>query len=147
RWRAWTGELNWNPEHPEKSAISVTIDAAKVDSGVDVFDGHLKSDKFFDAANYPTITFKSTSVQPKGPNKGVIVGDLTIRGVTVPASLDVTFNKAAFEQRGNIHKIGFSGKSVVKRSSWGLDAAIPFVGDEVTITIEAEFLGPKTAPQ
>lgn len=145
RWRAWDAELNWNADNPEKSTIAVTINTDKVDSGVDVFDGHLKSDKFFDAAKYPTITFKSTSVKKTGPDKGVIVGDLTIKGVTAPATLNVTFNKAAFEQRGNIHKIGFSAKGVAKRSTWGLDLALPFVGDDVTIVVEAEFMGPKAA--
>ena len=140
RWREWTGKLKWNATKPEQSFIQVDIDASKVDSGVDAFDGHLKGEKFFDVAKHPTITFVSTSLKQKGPNTGTVTGNLTIKGVTKPATLDVTLNKAALEQRGNVHKIGFSGKGVVKRSDWGLDAAVPFVSDEVTITVEAEFV-------
>ncbi|NWG70677.1 MAG: YceI family protein [Parvularculaceae bacterium] len=145
RWRDWTGELTWNAEQPDKSSVKVTIDAAKIDTGFDVFDGHMKGEKFFDVAQHPTITFASTSVKQKGANRGVIVGDLTIKGVTKPVTLDVTFNKGAFEERAKAPKLGFSGKAVLKRSDWGLDAAIPFVGDEVTVVIEAEFYGPPTA--
>lgn len=147
RWRDWTGEIAWNADKPEKSSVAITIDATKVDSGVDIFDEHLRGEKFFDTAKHPTITFKSTSVKKTGPNKGTITGDLTIKGVTKPVTLDAAFNKAAFDQRGQAHKIGFSGKGVVKRSDWGLGAAVPFVGDEVTIIVEAEFLGPKKAGQ
>jgi polyisoprenoid-binding protein YceI len=142
RWREWTGELNWNAEAPEKSSVKVTIDAAKVDSGVDVFDEHLRGEKFFDTAKYPTITFVSTSNKSLGKNKGQMSGDLTIKGVTKPVTLDVTLNKAAFEQRGGAYKVGFSGKTRIKRSDFGLDVAVPFVGDLVTLTVEAEFMGP-----
>lgn len=145
RWREWTGELNWNAEQPEKSTVSVTIDAAKVDSGVDVFDGHLKGEKFFDTAKHPTIAFASTSFKKKGPNTGAMTGDLTIKGVKKPVTLDVTINKAGFEQRGNIYKVGFSARGLVKRSDWGMDFAVPIVGDEVTIIIEAEWQAPAAA--
>lgn len=144
RWRDWTGELNWNAESPEKSSVNVAIDATKIDTGFEVFDGHMKSEKFFDVANHPAITFASTSVKQKGANKGLITGDLTIKGVTKPVTLDVTFNKGAFEERAKAPKLGFSGKTTLKRSDWGLDAAIPFVGDEVTVIVEAEFYGPPT---
>lgn len=146
RWRDWTAELNWNAEQPDKSSVKVTIDAAKIDTGFDVFDGHMKSEKWFDVAKHPTITFASTAVKRKGDNKGVIVGDLTIKGLTKPVTLDVTFNKGAFEERAKAPKLGFSGKAVLQRSDWGLDALIPFVGDEVTVIIEAEFYGPPAAP-
>lgn len=139
RWRDWTGELKWDPADPEKSSVSVVINADKVDSGVDIFDGHLRGEKFFDTANHPTIAFKSTSLKRKGPNSGVMTGDLTIKTVTKPVTLDVVINKAAYSAQQKTSKVGFSAKGVVKRTDWGLDVAVPFVGDEVTITIEAEF--------
>jgi polyisoprenoid-binding protein YceI len=142
RWREWSGEINWNPAEPEKSTVNVTIDVNKVDSGVDLFDEHLKGDKLFDAAKHPKITFKSTSLKRRTANAGTMTGDLTIKGVTKPVTLDVTLNKAAFEQRGNLNKLGFSAKGVVKRTDFGMDYAVPFVGDEVTIVIEAEFQAP-----
>ncbi len=145
RWRDWTGELDWNAENPEASSIVVTINADKVDSGVDEFDGHLRGENFFNTASNPTIMFKSASLSRTGTNTGKMAGDLTIKGVTKPLTLDVTINKAAFEERGNMYKLGFSGKGVVNRSEFGMDYAIPFVSDEVTIIVEAEFLSPKAS--
>lgn len=139
RWRDWEGELDWNAENPEQSSVSVTIDAASIDTGVDAFDGHLKGDTFFDVENHPQITFVSTDVETTGEKTGVITGDLTIKGVTKPVALDTTFNNAGFMQRGNLHKIGFSAKTTVKRSDFGVDAFAPAVSDEVEILIEVEF--------
>lgn len=137
RWREWTATLNWNAETPEASSVSVSIDATSIDSGVDVFDGHLQGERFFDTANFPEITFETTSVERTGEATGVIHGDLTIKGVTKAVALDVVFNKATTDENGS--KIGFSGKTQVKRSDWGVDFLAPAVSDEVDIIIEAEF--------
>ncbi len=143
RWRSWTGDLNWNPSDPGKSSISVVIDAASIDSGVDRFDDHLKSADFFDVANHPQITFNSTGVTINGPATARVFGDLTIKGVTKPATLDVTINRAADDDFAKGYKLGFSGKTVVKRSDFGVDKYVPFVGDDVTVIVEAEFVLPK----
>lgn len=145
RWREWTADLNWNAENPEASTIAVRINADKVDSGVDEFDGHLRGENFFDTANYPEITFNSTSLVRTGDNTGKMTGDLTIKDVTKPVTLDVTINKAAFEERAGAYKLGFSGKGTITRSEFGLDYAVPFVDDQVNLIIEAEFLSPKAA--
>ncbi len=120
RWREWTGTLNWDAEAPENSSVNIIIDATSVDSGVDVFDGHLNGDKFFDTANNKEITFVSTGVTKTGANTGKITGDLTIKGITKPVTLDAVFNKGAYEERGNQYKLGFSGKASVKRTDFGL---------------------------
>lgn len=139
RWRDWDATLNWNAENPENSSVSVTIDASSVDSGVDVFDGHLKGKNFFDTDNHPEITFASTALTKTGPNAGTMTGDLTIKGVTKPVMMNVTLNKGAYEERGNKYKLGFSASGTVNRSDFGLDYAVPAVGDEVVISVEAEF--------
>lgn len=139
RWRDWEGVLEWNPENPEQSSINVVIDAESIDSGVDEFDDHLRSADFFDVANYPEIAFESASVTRTGPNTGKVTGDLTIKGVTKPVTLDVSFNKADALQNGG-HKLGFSAKTTVKRSDFGVDRYVPFVGDEVDVLIEAELI-------
>ena len=139
RWRDWEGTLDWNAENPEASSVNVVIDVASVDTGVDDFDDHLRGSDFFDVDNHPQITFVSTGVEKTGDNTGRITGDLTIKGNTRPVVLDTTFNKAGFQQRGNLHKIGFSATTQVKRSDFGVDAFTPFVGDEVDIVIEVEF--------
>ncbi|MEO1240785.1 MAG: YceI family protein [Pseudomonadota bacterium] len=142
RWRDWTGTLNWNAEDPAASSVNVTINAESIDTGVDVFDGHLKDDRFFDVANHPEITFVSTSVEKTGDNTGEITGDLTIKGTTKPVTLDVVFNKGEYDQRNSRYKLGFSGKTTVKRSDYGVDLFAPVVSDEVDIIIETEFLMP-----
>jgi polyisoprenoid-binding protein YceI len=148
RWRSWSGELNWNPASPDQSSIVVDIDATSADSGVADLDDHLKSADFFDVANHPKITFQSTSAALSGGAAGTVVGDLTIKGVTKPVTLDVTINKAASDDFAKAYKLGFSAKGVVKRSDYGVDKYVPFVGDDVTVVIEAEFVMPKPeAPQ
>ncbi len=146
RWRTWSGELNWNPQAPDQSTVTATIDAASADSGVDRFDEHLVSPDFFDAAAYPQITFKSTSVALTGAGTGTVTGDLTIKNVTKPVTLDVAINRAADDGFAKAYKLGFSAKGQVKRSDFGVDKYTPFVGDDVTVVIEAEFVMPKEAP-
>ncbi len=142
RWRDWDATLEWNAENPGDSSISVVIDAASADSGVDEFDGHLKSDRFFDTESHPEITFVSTELTVTGDKAGTMTGDLTIMDVTKPVTLDVVFNNAGFSERDGIYKLGFSAKTSVNRSDFGLDYAVPYVSDKVDITIEAEFIMP-----
>ncbi len=139
RWREWDATLEWNAEDPTASKVEVTIDANSIDSGVDVFDGHLRGERFFDVENHPTITFVSTALEQTGDNTGTLTGDLTIKGNTKPVTLDVAFNKGAYEDRGKVYKLGFSAKGVVKRSDFGVDAFTPVVSDDVNLTIEVEF--------
>lgn len=139
RWRDWDATLDWNAEKPEQSSVSVTIDAASIDTGVDIFDDHMEGERFFDTANHPEITFVSTEIKRTGDFTGTIIGDLTIKGATHSVTLDTVFNKGDFVQRGNLHKLGFSAKTTVKRSDFGVDAFAPAVSDEVDIVIEVEF--------
>lgn len=137
RWREWEATLDWNAEMPEASSVSVVIDASSIDSGVDVFDGHLRGERFFDTENYPQITFQSTNVERTSENAGVITGDLTIKGVTKSVALATVFNKASTGENGT--KIGFSATTQVKRSDFGVDFLAPAVSDEIDIIIEVEF--------
>ncbi|MEM9014142.1 MAG: YceI family protein [Pseudomonadota bacterium] len=139
RWRSWDATLNWNPDAPEESAIEVTIDTSSIDTGVDKFDDHMRNADLFDVEKFPEITFTSTGLERTGPNTGVLTGDLTILGVTKAIDVDMKINKAAYNQRGESHKLGFSGRATLNRSDFGVDYAVPFVGDKVKIIIEAEF--------
>lgn len=145
RWRSWDADLDWNAEDPEKSSVSVVIDATSIDTGVDVFDGHLRGERFFNVETHPTITFDSTELVRTGPATGKMTGDLSIKGITKPVTLDVTFKKAAFNQRANGAKIGFSARGSLLRSEFDLGLAVPIVGDEVSIIIEVEFDEEKAA--
>jgi len=142
RWGDWDANLNWDADNPENSTLDVTIDASSVDTGVADFNDHLNSPDFFDTADYPQIIFNSTALEVTGPESGILTGDLTIKDTTLPVTMDVTINKAGFEERGNVYKLGFSGRTTVLRSDFGLDAYVPNVSDEVDVIVEAEFEKP-----
>jgi polyisoprenoid-binding protein YceI len=80
--RDYSGEIFYDPEHPERSRVSMTVQAASIDTRVEGRDKVLRSDDFFDVAGYPTLTFKSTSVSARPGDMLDVTGDLTIRGVT-----------------------------------------------------------------
>lgn len=101
----WDADLSLDAANPSASKIALTIDAASINTRVDMRDTHLRSPDFFDVAKFPTITFTSVSVTPAGANKYTIVGDLTMKGVTkrisVPASV-VFYEKGAGRFRGTL---------------------------------------------
>lgn len=130
--------ITLNPEDMTASSVMVDIDPASIDSGVAKFDDHLKSADMFDVATYPDITFVSTSLTQVTPMTGMLVGDLTMKGITKPVTLDVTFNKAG-ENRDGQPTIGFSATGKLTRSDWNLGYGVPVVGDEVELMIETEF--------
>ncbi len=139
RWRNWDAVLDWNGEDPTQSSVSVRIQAADIDSGVDAFDAHLTSADMFEAEAFPEITFVSTQITKNDDRTGVVTGDLTMKGQTHPVSLDVVFNKAGEGREPGTYIIGFSGRTKILRSQWGIGYAVPFVGDEVDIIVEVEF--------
>src|SRR5512135_644304 len=89
RFTKWDGLLELDPEDPTRSRIEVTIDAASIDTQEAKRDAHLRSADFLDVENFPTLTFKATKITKKGDDRFELVGDLTIRGVTRPVTLDV----------------------------------------------------------
>lgn len=136
--RSFDVALDLDNEDIANSSVDVTIDATSIDSRVDVFDGHLNGPNFFDTANHPTITFKSTSFEAGEEDKFKIVGDLTIKGVTKPVTLDATLKKAANHPMKKTPTIGVTASATVSRSDWGLSRAVPNVGDEISIHISVE---------
>lgn len=90
----FTADLTLDAAKIENSRVNVTMDASSLDSGVEEFDGHLYGEKFFNVAKFPSITFASTSVKDNGDGTLAITGDLTVKGVTKPVTLDATLNKA-----------------------------------------------------
>jgi polyisoprenoid-binding protein YceI len=136
--RSFSTNLTLDNENPEKSSVAVTIDATSIDSRVEVFNGHLNGENFFDTANNPEISFNSTSITSTGDDTYDVVGDLTIKGVTKPVTLETTINKAANHPMRKVPTVGISGSATLSRSDWGLDRAVPNVGDEITIHVTAE---------
>jgi polyisoprenoid-binding protein YceI len=105
-------------DDPNASSLEVTLDTASVTTGNPDRDGHLKSADFFDVEAHPTITFKSTAVEWKG-NEGTVTGDLTVRGVTKPITLDVELSGVVTDPWGGDRAV-FSARGEVNREDWGL---------------------------
>ncbi|MCF8470323.1 MAG: YceI family protein [Parvibaculum sp.] len=137
------GTLEAVPTAPERSSLSVTIDAASIDTNVAELDEMLKGPDMFDAAAHPEITFMSTGLKRMGPAAGEMTGDLTIAGTIKPVTLDVTFNGAAPDPLTGDDTLGFSATGAFERSQWGLSSWWPAVGNEVEVHIEAEFIKPR----
>ena len=135
-----SGSAQYDPADPSKTAVDVTIDAASVDTRVSMRDDDLRSPNYFDVAKYPTITFKSKSVQAAGNGKLKLVGDLTIHGVTKEVALDVDGPSAPVtDPKGNSH-IGASASTTVNRKDFGVGGSSPMVGEDITITIDVELV-------
>jgi polyisoprenoid-binding protein YceI len=131
-------KLVLDPQDWSKSSVDVTIPVDSVDSGVAKLDEHLKGADFFDAAKFPTITFKSTKVEQAGDGALKVSGDLTIHGVTKPAVLDVTINKVGTHPMAGGEAAGFDAKTTIKRSDFGVGKYAPNVSDEIRIAITTE---------
>lgn len=148
--------LNFDAENPARSSVRAVIDANSVRTefpGAMNFDGELAGPNWLNAAAHPQIIFASTGVTLTGPNTGRMTGDLTLRGVTRPVTLDVTFNRgfARHPFGPSLALLGFSARGNIRRSEFGVNALLPAqpgglgVGDEVEIIIETEFTRPVAA--
>lgn len=140
--RTFSGVVKLDDADVTKSTVEATIDVNSLDSHVADRDAHLKSPDFFDAAKFPTITFKSTKVAKAGKDGLKVTGDLTLHGVTRPVTLDV---KASPEVKGMYGETrrGFAATTKIDRKDFGLTwnklvEAGPAVGDEVTIALDLE---------
>jgi polyisoprenoid-binding protein YceI len=137
------GSITYDPAKPAASKVEVTIPLDGLDSHVGNFDEHLKSADFFDAAKFPTITFKSTKVEAAGDKKLKVTGDLTVHGVTKPAVLDVNINKIGEQPMAKRAAAGFDASTTLKRSDFGIGKYVPNVSDEIKIHITTEAIVPK----
>jgi len=134
-----------------QSSVNVNIDVSTVDTREPNRDKDLKSDHFFDVAHFPTMTFKSTKVEEAGTGKLKITGDLTIRGVTKSVVLDVDGPTAPVKDLQGNQRAAVSATTKINRRDFGvkwnanMDNGGVVVGDEVSITIDAEMI--KQAPK
>ena len=132
-----------------KSSVDVTIDVSTVDTRTPDRDKDLKSDKFFDVAKYPTMTFKSTKVEQAGAGKLKVTGDLTIRGTTKSVVLDVDGPTAPVKDPWGNQRSAVTATTKINRQDYGvkwnatMDNGGVVVGDEVSITIDAEMVQKK----
>lgn len=133
-------QLNLDVRNPSASTLTATVPLTDVSPGDDKLKGHLQTADFFDTANHPVATFvsRSVTVDADDANEATVVGDLTLRGVTRPVTIEVQFNQAGTAM--GAYKAGFDGEATIKRSEFGINYALPAVSDEVKLHIEGEFV-------
>jgi polyisoprenoid-binding protein YceI len=140
RFGAVSGDLNFNPQAPERSSVNITIQMNSVSVPSDKLNAELCSASTFNCAQFPTATFKSTRLSRSGTT-GEITGNLTLAGVTKPVTLRVTFHGGVKRQDTGAYMLGFSATTTIKRSDFGLTKMgwTGFAADDVSLLIEAEF--------
>jgi polyisoprenoid-binding protein YceI len=143
------GTAHLDAADPTKSSASVSIVVASVDTRQPQRDDHLRTNDFFDAATYPKITFVSTSVEKLDEETFRMAGDLTIKDVTKPVSVDFEYSGSATDPYGN-QRVGFEGSTVINRKDFGVNfnAVLETGGVMVSekITLEFEISAIKTQP-
>ena len=152
RFEKFSGTVNFDEANPAKTTVDVQIEAASVNTKEAQRDGHLKSPDFFDAANYPYLTFKSKRVNVVDSQHAKLVGELTIRNVTKEVTLDVEYSGQAKSPWGTT-SAGFSAQAKINREDWGLtwnqalETGGVLVGKDITISIDVEIVKqPEAAP-
>src|SRR5687768_12906004 len=131
-----TGTIVWDDNDPSKSRVEVTVKTAKVDTANKKRHDHLRSPDFFNAAQFPTLTFKSKSVTKKTEGEYEVAGDLTVHGVTKPITVTVKKVGEADTQMG--HRAGWETSFTIKRSDFGMNFMPGGIGDDVTLNVAIE---------
>ena len=135
------GSGYFDADQPANSHLELVIKAASIDTRNADRDGHLRGNDFFAMDEYPKITFRSTSVEQTGDAEYRVTGDLTIKGITKPVSVDFDYTGAAVDPLGN-QRIGLEGKTTINRKDWGvnwnaaLEAGGVLVSEKVTLEFE-----------
>jgi polyisoprenoid-binding protein YceI len=141
-----TGTVVWDAADPAKSKVEATIDVAGINTRDEKRDAHLRSADFFDVAQFPTMTFVSKKVEPAGPGKLKVTGDLTMRGVTKTVVLDVEGPAEGLKSPNGSIRSGAVATTKLNRQDFGvkwsrtLDTGGVAVGDEVSVTIDIEMV-------
>lgn len=133
-----SGSLVLDEAAPANSKVTVEIDPASIVTGLPKFDEHLKSKDFFNVVQFPKASFVSDKVEVTGKDTAKVTGNLTLLGVTKPVVLDVKLNKIGENPFSKVKTAGFSAKTTIKRSEFGMNYGIPAVSDDVVLSIESE---------
>lgn len=140
RFSQFSGGIDLDREHPEKSSVSAAIQVKSIDTRIAKRDQHLRSAEFFDAAKFPEITFKSRSVKRTGPESAAIAGDFTMHGVTRPITLQAKLLAPASDRtttRWQVSTRPLSRREFALRFSRTLES-VSMISDTVTVNIEIE---------
>jgi len=136
------GRIVYDADNVAASSVEASIPLAGLDAYVPAFNEHLRSADFFEAETFPTVTFKSTTVEAAGVNQLKVTGDLTIKGITRPTVLDVTINGFGVHPMSKRPTAGFDAVATIKRSDFGMGAYVPNVSDEIQLRITTEAPAP-----
>jgi polyisoprenoid-binding protein YceI len=136
----FTGHAHVDTQNPANSKVEVTIEAGSIETGNADRNGHLVSPDFFDVENYPQLSFVSTEVERADETTWVITGDLTIKGVTKPVTIEFEQTGSARDPFGNL-RVGFEGSTTINRKDWGLtwNAALETGGVLVSERVKLDF--------
>src|SRR5271170_7717171 len=133
-----SGTVLYDANDLGKSSIQTTIEAASVDTRVEMRDNDLRSPNYLDAQKYPTITFKSKKVEAAGAGKLKVTGDLTVHGVTKEVVLDVDGPSPAIKDPWGNQRMGATASTKINRMDFGVAGAPGMVGDDISITLDLE---------
>jgi polyisoprenoid-binding protein YceI len=145
-----TGTINYDGKDLKKANVEASIDVNTINTREEKRDGHLKSADFFDSAKFPSITFKSTKIEPSSADKFKMTGELTIHGVSKEVVLDGEITKAIKDMQGN-PRMGATATAKLNRKDFGLkfdkklDDGNAIVGDDVNVKLDLELTQPKVA--
>jgi polyisoprenoid-binding protein YceI len=137
RFNEMSGTVRHNAADPAKSSIEFTVPAASIDTANEDRDKHLRGPDFFNAAEFPALTFKSTKVEKKSDDEYEVTGDFTVRGVTKPVTFVFGVGGTGPGLQGE-ERFGGAAEFTVKRSDFGIDYLPQALGDEVGVTVSVE---------
>jgi polyisoprenoid-binding protein YceI len=147
QFKNFSGTVELDEQHPERSRVEVTIDPTSIDTGDERRDGHLRTADFFEVEKHPEIRFVSTHVERASDDEYRVTGALSMRGVTRPVTLDVTLEGQSRDMQGQ-RRAGFSLHGAINRKDYGLTWNVALeqggvlVGDKVQLVIDAEVFEP-----
>jgi polyisoprenoid-binding protein YceI len=129
------GKLSFPPQAPERGTVSIHIAPGSIQTDSPARDEHLRTADFFDVAKFPAASFDSSSLTATGGRSGKLTGNFTLHGVTRPVTLDVTLRS----QDRDAAVLDFTASGTVKRSDFGITGYPGIIGDDVKLTVAAEF--------
>ena len=135
RFKSFDGTIGIDRQNPAASKVDLTIQTTTIDTGVENRDNDLRSPNYFDVGTYPTITFKSTKIEPKGNDQYDVTGEFSMHGVT--KTIRVPVKHLGFAP-GKTEKAGFEVALPLSRKDYGITSGGPIVGDDVEINIQVE---------
>ena len=139
RFEKFDASLDFDADDPTAARVEAIVDMVSLDIANDDFAQTLLGPDWFDAAAHPQAVFRSIGIEVTGENKGRMTGDFTLKGITAPVTLDVTFNGGDRDILRGAYVVGFSAVGTFDRTAFGVDRFAGVVGNNVTIEIEAEF--------